>query len=157
MNARHSMQWARPIMIIEDDKDDQELLDETFRTLDYPNPVIFFSNGNDALNHLRQTSAPPVLIISDINMPKINGFEIRDRIIQNPELRQLDIPFVFLSTLSQKDAADARSVSDHGFFTKPNTMKDLSNTVKTIVEYWVRCCKTPLYVMTPERSNYVVR
>lgn len=156
MNATHSMQWTRPIMIIEDDKDDQELLDETFRTLDYPNPVIFFSNGNDALNHLHQTSAPPVLIISDINMPKINGFEIRDRINQNPELRQLDIPFVFLSTLSQKDAVDARSVSHHGFFTKPNTMKDLSNTVKAIVEYWVRC-KTPLYVKTRERSNYLVR
>jgi CheY-like chemotaxis protein len=142
MKVTHSMQRTRVIMIIEDDIEDQELLQETFSTLNYPNPIIFFSNGNDALNHLHQTSAPPALIISDINMPRINGFEIRKRIDESPELRKLEIPFVFLSTLSQDAAvADACSVSDHGFFTKPYRMADLRNTIKTIVEYWVQ----PLY------------
>lgn len=65
-------------MIIEDDTDDQELLEETFSALQYPHPVIFFSNGNDALKYLHETSTPPVLIISDINLPKINGFEIKN-------------------------------------------------------------------------------
>jgi CheY-like chemotaxis protein len=142
MKDTHSMQWARAIMIIEDDMDDQELLKETFSNLNYPNPVIFFSNGNDALNYLHQTSAPPAVIISDINMPKMNGLEIRKRICENSELRKLDIPFVFLSTLSESGAvASASCVSDHRFFTKPNTMEGLRNTIKTIAEYWVQ----PLY------------
>jgi len=158
MKVTHRMQWVRPIMIIEDDMDDQELLRETFCGLDYPNPVIFFSDGNEALNYLRQTSAPPVLIISDINMPKINGFEIRRIINTTPELRKLNMPFVFLSTLSQKDAgADAYFATDHGFFTKPYSMADLRNTIKSIVEYWVHRHTPALYVRSTEQGNYLIR
>ena len=145
------MQRTRPIMIIEDDLDDQELLQETFRSLDYPNPVIFFSNGKDALNYLHQTSAPPALIISDINMPRMNGFEVKKRIDRSPELGKLDIPFVFLTTQSSKNA-EACSVSDHRFFTKPNTMVDLHNTIKTIVEHWVPRYSGALYIRQPERG-----
>ena len=158
MKVEHRMQWTKPIMIIEDDADDQELLQEAFSTLDYPNTVIFFSNGNDALNYLDQTSVPPVLIISDINMPKINGFELRERINRSQALRKLDIPFVFLSTLSQKEAvANAGSVPDHGFYTKPNSMNDLRNTIKTIVEYWVQRCAPALYIRQAEGPNCLVR
>ena len=153
MTFTRSMQWSRPIMIIEDDMDDQELLKETFRTLDYPNPVIFFSNGTDALKHLHQTSVPPVLIISDINMPKMNGFDVRKSINRSPELRKLDLPFVFLSTLAQKDAVDdACTIPDHSFFTKPNSMEGLRRTIKTIVEYWVQRYTPCLYISKPE--NY---
>src|SRR5688572_27618047 len=146
MKGTHNMQWTRAIMVIEDDMDDQELLEETFSALNYPNPVIFFSNGNDALNYLHQTSTPPVLIISDINMPMINGFEIKERINRSPELQKLDIPFVFLSTLSQEEAVEhAYPVADHCSFTKPNSMEDLRNTIKTIVEHWVQRYTPPLY------------
>ena len=147
MTVTHCTESARAIMIIEDDMDDQELLKETFSDLNYPNPVIFFSNGKDALNYLHQTSAPPALIISDINLPKMNGLEIKNRIYESSELRKLDIPFVFLTTLSESDAdANVYSRSDHGFFTKPNTMEDLRNTIKTIAEYWVQLlCGSSLF------------
>ena len=126
-------------MVIEDDLDDQDLLEEAFRTLDYPNPTIFFSNGYDALNYLHQCSAPPALIISDINMPKINGIEILKRINRTPELKKLDIPFVFLTTLSQKEAAaSSNSVSGQPFFTKPTTMEGLRNVIRSIMEYRVQ-------------------
>jgi CheY-like chemotaxis protein len=154
MKVTQIMQRTRAIMVIEDDPDDQELLEETFRSLDYPNPVIFFSDGHEALNYLHQTDAPPAIIISDINMPKINGIEIRKRINRSPELRKLDIPFVFLTTLSQKGSVgDACSVSDHGFFTKPNSMEDLRNTIKTILEYWVQRHTPALYFRQPDRAN----
>ena len=125
-------------MIIEDDRDDQELLEETFSILDYPNPVIFFSNGQEALEYLLEANTPPVLIISDINMPKMNGLETREKIISNNQLQQLQIPFVFLTTAAPKATVlDAFSLSDQGFFVKPNTMHELQNTIKTIVEYWL--------------------
>lgn len=132
------MRRKGPIMIIEDDRDDQELLEETFSILDYPNPVIFFNNGTDAVEYLLGANTPPVLIISDINMPKMNGFETREIIISNKQLQHLQIPYVFLTTAAPKATVlDAFSLSDQGFFLKPNTMHDLQNTIKTIVEYWV--------------------
>ena len=154
MKSIHNMQGTRPVMVIEDDMDDQELLQEAFRSLNYQNPVIFFSNGSDALNYLHQTSSPPALIISDINMPKINGIEIRKRINGSPELGRLDIPFVFLSTLSQKEAiADAGSLHDYCFFTKPYSMTELRRTIKTIVEYWVPRYTPALYLNSLNRQS----
>jgi CheY-like chemotaxis protein len=141
------MKRTGPIMIIEDDREDQELLEETFSILDYPNPVIFFTNGNEALEYLLETNTPPVLIISDINMPQISGFEIREKIINDKKLQKLQIPYVFFTTAAQKKTVvDAYSLSDQGFFTKPNTMHDLQNTIRTIVEYWLGCYTPNLFI-----------
>ena len=133
-------------MIIEDDREDQELLEETFSILDYPNSVIFFSNGNEALEYLLETDTPPVLIISDINMPQISGLEVREKINNNTKLQNLQIPYVFFTTSAQKaTVVDAFSLSDQGFFKKPTSMHDLQNTVKTIVEYWLGCYTPGLF------------
>src|SRR5688572_15475822 len=128
------MQKTGPIMIIEDDMDDQEFLEETFSILDYPNPVIFFSNGNEALEYLLETNTPPVLIISDINMPIISGIEVREKINSNKKLRELRIPYVFFTTAKKASVVNECSLADHDFFTKPNTMLEIQNTIKTIME-----------------------
>ena len=125
-----------PIVIIEDDRDDQELLEETFSVLDYPNPVIYFTDGNEALKYL-ETNIPPVLIISDIDMPKISGIEIREKINSNKKLQKLKIPYVFFTTAQRAAVVGTCSLSDHGFFTKPNTVLEIQNTIKTILEYWL--------------------
>jgi CheY-like chemotaxis protein len=135
-----------PIMIIEDDMDDQELLEEIFSILDYPNPVIFFTDGNEALEYLLETNTPPVLIISDINMPKISGIEIREKINSNKKLQKLHIPYVFFTTAQKATVASVCSLTDNGFFTKPNTMLEIQNTIKTIVEYWLGCYTPSLYI-----------
>jgi CheY-like chemotaxis protein len=137
------MKKQGPIIIIEDDLDDQELLEETFTLLNYPNPVIFFTNGNKALEYIQETGIHPFLIISDINMPEINGFEIRNKIHENQELKDLCIPYVFLTTGSQTNVgSDSRTVTEQGFFVKPNSMEALRHTIRTIVEYW-QACATP--------------
>jgi len=133
-------------MIIEDDRDDQEMLEETFSLLDYPNPVIFFTNGNEALEYLLETNTPPVLIISDINMPKISGIEVREKINSNVKLQNLQIPYVFFTTTEKAAVEGTCSLSDYGFFTKPNTMLEIQNIIKTIVEYWLGCCTPSLLI-----------
>ena len=62
-----------PIIIIEDDADDQDLLTEIFETLNYQNKVLFFSDGQEALNYIIDCKEPPFLTLSDINLPKLNG------------------------------------------------------------------------------------
>ena len=69
-----------PIVIIEDDPDDQILLAEVLKELDYPNKIIFFSDGEKALEYLIDSGDNPFLILSDINMPKLNGFQLRDKV-----------------------------------------------------------------------------
>jgi CheY-like chemotaxis protein len=58
--------------------------------------LIFFNNGVEAIKYLEQEDVVPVMIFSDINMPGMNGFQLRDQIHANPDLRVKCVPFLFL-------------------------------------------------------------
>lgn len=129
-----------PVIVIEDDEDDQIFLNEIFKKLNYSNEIIFFNDGNDALDYLNKTNINPFLILSDINMPRINGMELRGKVHTNEQLHIKCIPYLFFTTNANKQSViDAYSMSVQGFFVKPNNMDKLENTIKTIMEYWKQC------------------
>lgn len=135
-----------PIIIIEDDQDDQEILAEVFRRLEYPNEIIFFDDGEQALEYLTRTTIEPFIIFSDINMPKLNGIELRAKVHENEDLRMKSIPYLFFSTAAeQQHVIDAYSKSVQGFFVKPSDFKQMTAMIKNIVEYWHNCV-SPNYV-----------
>lgn len=129
-----------PIVIIEDDADDQQFLVEIFKKLDYTNKVIFFSDGQQALDHIEATDELPFLILSDINMPKLNGFALREKLKMDSKLSNKCIPYLFFSTaVDQESVINAYSQSVQGFFVKPDSMTELEKTISAIMEYWKRC------------------
>lgn len=67
------MNKSGPIIIVEDDEDDRFVLDQIFKNLDYKNKIIYFKNGDEALNYLVISDIEPFIILSDINMPILNG------------------------------------------------------------------------------------
>ncbi|RYZ82348.1 MAG: response regulator, partial [Proteobacteria bacterium] len=99
-----------PIIVIEDDEDDQELITDAFKELGYENIIRFFSSGIVALDYLHTTDEKPFIILSDINLPKLTGIELRNRIIENESLRLKCIPYLFFTTAaSQQAIVDAYS------------------------------------------------
>lgn len=129
-----------PIIVIEDNLADQRIFTEIFKNLDYANELQFFTDGDDALEFLDKTDKVPFLIISDINMPRINGFELRKKIHENKALALKCVPFLFFSTGADKTSvADAYAMSVQGFFRKPNDIQELEDIMKKIVEYWKTC------------------
>jgi CheY-like chemotaxis protein len=134
------------IIIIEDDKDDQELMADVLKDLDYKNEVLFFGDGEQALTYLTTNSVEPFIVFSDINMPKLNGMELREKIHNNENLRLKCTPYLFFSTSSeQQHVIDAYSKSIQGFFVKPRTYADLIRVLKLIIDYWKECV-SPNYV-----------
>ena len=129
-----------PIIIIEDDVDDQELIQEIFLKLDYDNEVLFFGNGETALDFISKEDIFPFLILSDINMPKLTGMELKQKIHTDERLQVKCIPYLFFTTTASKKAViDAYSMSAQGFFIKETSAKELEATLRAIVEYWKRC------------------
>ncbi len=129
-----------PVIIIEDDADDQDILKAVFDNLKYPNEIKFFLDGQDALDYLNQAEVVPFLILSDINMPKLSGFELRSKIKTDEKLQLKCIPYLFFSTASdQKAVVDAYSLSVQGFFVKKSSVEELEETIKVIMEYWKMC------------------
>jgi len=140
------MNKSGPIIVIEDDIDDQDVLIEIFQRLGYVNKIIFFQDGNEALAYLNRSEVHPFLILSDINMPKLNGFDLRNMVFTNEQLQTKCIPYLFFTTAAnEKSVIDAYSMSVQGFFVKPNTMQALENTIRKIVEYWRECIAPSQY------------
>lgn len=138
--ATDIMNSKGPVIIIEDDIDDKEMLEEVFQKLGYPNQLLFFTDGQAALDFLNDSSVLPFLILSDINMPKLDGFALRNKIKLDARLQVKCIPYLFFSTAStQKAVIDAYSLSVQGFFIKQNKMEELEKTISVIMEYWKRC------------------
>lgn len=129
-----------PIVIIEDDVDDQELFEDVFKELNYPNERIYFEDGDAALEYLNETKVLPFLILSDINMPKLDGFALRNKIKVDAALQLKCIPYIFFSTsANQKSVVDAYSLSVQGFFVKQTKFDDLKESIDIIMKYWNRC------------------
>ncbi|HZI01973.1 MAG TPA: response regulator [Flavisolibacter sp.] len=134
------MNRSGPVIVIEDDDDDQELLLEVFKKLNYPNEILFFTDGQDALDFLNSNEINPFLILSDINLPKLNGFDLRNKIKTDAKLQLRCIPYLFFTTASDHQAViDAYSLSVQGFFIKQNTLSELEQTISIIMQYWMRC------------------
>lgn len=134
------------IIIVEDDTDDQEMFIEVFKELNYKNELIFFNDGQEALSYLTAKISEPFIVFSDINMPKLSGMELRNKIHENEDVRLKTIPYLFFTTSAEQEAVvDAYSKSIQGFFIKPSRFQDLKSLIKTIVEYWQKC-ESPNYV-----------
>lgn len=140
------MNKGGPIIIIEDDIDDQEIFSEVFIDIGCKNKIIFFPDGEQALEYLTSTDVEPFIIFSDINMPKLGGMELRAKIHENEDLRLKSIPYLFFSTSAeQQNVVDAYSKSIQGFFVKPTSYKEIKEVIGTIVSYW-ETCVSPNYV-----------
>lgn len=140
-----------PIVIIEDDKDDQYILAKVLKELKYENKVIFFEDSIQALQYLTDSDIEPFLVLSDINMPKLNGLELREKIVNNEDLRLKSIPYLFFSTSAeQQDVINAYSRSIQGFFIKANNYGKLKSTIEKIVAYWQEC-ESPNYIKNAQQ------
>ena len=138
----YTMKRNGDIIIIEDDPDDWEILLEVFNQVmdanKYTNRVVIIEDSTMVVDFLKESETEPFLIISDINMPLLNGFELRQSICADPVLGKRNTPYVFLTTGgSNQDYVDsAFKLSVNGFFVKPVTFNDYIKLISEILGYW---------------------
>jgi two-component SAPR family response regulator len=124
-----------PLVIVDDDRDDQDLLQLALTELGFQEEVRSFHSAEDALTFMRQSPECPSLIVSDINMPKMDGITFKKKIDECAVLKSKSIPFVFLST-STSYIHQTSALSIQGYFEKGNSWAELQETVKLILGYW---------------------
>ena len=127
----------RPIILVEDDPDDREVLAIVIKELELRSKILFFQNGKEAFDFIKQALTPPMLIVSDINMPVMDGFELKKQINKDTILDELKIPFVFLSTSSMNPVVKkAYDLNVQGFFQKGNNFEEVKSRLWRIIDYW---------------------
>jgi CheY-like chemotaxis protein len=114
------------ILIVEDDADMRESLGEILQFEGYR--VAGAANGREALNHLRQAEAP-CLILLDLMMPVMSGWEFREQQRQEPGIAE--IPVAVLTGV-RNSADQITALGAVGYFQKP---VDLHALLATVAEY----------------------
>jgi CheY-like chemotaxis protein len=140
-----------PILIIEDDIDDQFTLKKALSELNVWNELVFFENGPAAFEYLNTVTRQPFLIICDVNLPIQSGIEFKKDVDNNPAMRAMSIPFIFYSTYVSQFAINEayKNLTIQGFFQKNNSYQELKDVIKTIIDYW-QICKQPVF---KEKAN----
>lgn len=127
------------ILFIDDHVEEHELFRRSMRKIDTPNEIKAFKNGREALDFITNTKEEIFFIISDINMPKMDGLELKRRIEGIADIRARSIPFLFHS--SQTSPAEIRTAFTLGIqgFIKKGDYDETVKLLKAIFYFWSNC------------------
>lgn len=119
-----------PLLIVEDVADTLNLLEAALKFKGYR--VVSARNGLEALEAIQKER--PALVVTDILMPKMDGFNLVHRLRINPETR--DIPVVFLSAtyVEMEDKAFASAIGVACFLEKPIDLELFLRTIKELLQ-----------------------
>jgi len=133
-----------PIILVEDDEDDQKIFTDVVSELKMKNKVHWFTNALDAHAYLLSSNEQPFMIFCDINLPKQSGIEFKKKIDDNPQLRKKSIPFLFYTTsVSPVSVTEAYTkMTVQGYFEKPGSIVEMKKVLQLIFSYW-QVCKHP--------------
>ena len=113
-----------PILVVEDDPDVRASLVEVLEDEGYR--VDTAGDGVEALAYLRGAALPPRLILLDIMMPRMDGFQFRTAQSSDPALSPIPVAVV---TADEHAARKATAHGVHGFLRKPVQLEDLLRLV----------------------------
>ncbi|MBP2707098.1 response regulator [Microbispora sp. RL4-1S] len=134
------------VLLVEDDPADVLLTQEAF-SQNTANILRVVNDGEDALAYLRAQGrhegvARPDLVLLDLNLPRMNGFEVLDEIKQDPALRV--IPVVILTTSeAEQDILQGYNLHANAYITKPVDFDRFTHVVRQIDEFFVGVVKLP--------------
>jgi CheY-like chemotaxis protein len=122
------------ILLVEDDEVDVKALKWAFEKLKVANPLVIARDGVEALEMLRDMPRP-YLIITDINMPRMNGIELLRQIRQSDQFRD-SIVFVLTTSNDEQDKIDAYDLNVAGYMLKTDMGTSFSRAISLIDNYW---------------------
>ena len=125
------------ILLVEDDQVDVMNVQRAFKKNNIANPLWIAGNGVEALDKLRSGEVPTsrLLVLLDLNMPRMNGIEFLRNLRADGDLRQL--PVVVLTTSDdERDRVEAYQLNVAGYIVKPVTFSNFCDAMSTLNKYW---------------------
>ncbi len=141
---------AITIVMADDDAEDRMLAKEALAEARLANDLHFVEDGTELMDYLNHRgkysgvieSPSPVLILLDLNMPKMDGREALKQIKSDPKLRR--IPVVVLTTSkAQEDIYRSYDLGASSFITKPVTFEGLVDLMRSLKRYWFEIVELP--------------
>ena len=146
--SKFEAQPEYPILLVEDNPDDIMITQRAFAKGRILNKLYVVQNGEEAIEFLRKRGkfkdAPtPTLVLLDLNMPKVNGFEVLEQIKGDKELKSIPI-VVLTSSERDKDIEEAYKRGCNSYIVKPVNFENFIKTVIDIKQYWLSISRVPV-------------
>ncbi|MFW7379155.1 MAG: response regulator [Oligoflexus sp.] len=135
------------ILLIEDQQDDEDLAILALRSSGINCQLVIARDGSEALAYLQHKNVGtqafiPNLILLDLNLPKINGFQVLEKLRQN-QLTQT-VPVVVLSTsLEENDLRKSYRLGANSYIRKPVDYEEFTAILQKTTVYWLQINQTP--------------
>ena len=143
------------ILLVEDNPDDVTLTLRAFRQNHFHNPVVVAKDGVEAMDYLQGTGAyaehgetpPPLVILLDLKLPKLDGLEVLQRIRANPKTKQLPV-VILTSSKEEQDLASSYNLGANSYIRKPVDFAQFTEAVRQLGLYWLLLNEPPPSVTT---------
>jgi CheY-like chemotaxis protein len=129
-----------PILVVEDNPNVREMIDVTLRFKGYP--VVTANNGLEALDRIAQEK--PALVITDILMPRMDGYSLVHQLSKGVQTRQIPIIFITATYLTPEDKNFALSLGAVRFVEKPIDTEDFLLTVAEVLTAGIAAQPEPI-------------
>jgi CheY-like chemotaxis protein len=128
-----------PIVLIENDRDEAEILTELLYQISPQRQVILIEDSRKAVEVL-QSCDKPFLIFSSINLAALNGLQLRAQILRDSVLARKCSPYIFYAAHSNEEMLKrVYDVQANGYFHDVSDYNKLGETLSLIVNYWDNC------------------
>ena len=134
----------KTILLVEDNRDDEELTLRALRKSNIMNEVVVARDGEEALDYLlgrgryitRDADLMPAVVLLDLKLPKIAGVEVLREIRSHPRTRRLPV-VVLTSSKQDRDLAEAYDLGANSFIYKPIDFEKFTEAVGHLGMYWM--------------------
>lgn len=137
------------ILLVEDNHRDEALALRALKKINLINEVIVTRNGIEALDYLygtgiytdRDVSEMPRFILLDLKLPKMNGFQVLQKIREDERTKHLPV-IIFTSSTEEQDLINCYNLGANSYIQKPLDFMQFSETIRNIGFNWLMLNKT---------------
>jgi two-component system response regulator len=134
----------------DDDPDDRLLTREAFEASKLANDLRFVENGVEVFEYLNRigkftdpsTSPWPSLILLDLNMPRMDGREVLERLKADPRFSAIRV-IVMTTSKAEEDVVRSYQLAAASYITKPVTFESLVQVIQALGRYWFEIVELP--------------
>lgn len=130
------------ILLVDDSENDLILMRAAFMRAEFKNPLREVRNGEEAIAYLkgegvyddRDKFPFPAVMLLDLNMPRMNGFEVLSWLQTQPALKHLSI-IILTASVRMEDVEQAFDLGAHSFLVKPSSMEKLVGMIRCLRDW----------------------